>query len=253
MKIAVCIKMMTGAAVDAADAFQRVGRTLPSVLPPFDTHAVEEALRIRERLGGEVVLVSIGAREGLGGLRQALGMGADRAILLSDPALADADTAGISRVLAALLRQEAPDLTLFSPWSGDIDGALLVAMTAARLGLPALGQLRSLDIADGRATGVRQAEAGNHALSCALPCLVEVNDSINKPRSVSLKGRAQANAKPVKLITLADLFGDAAPVLSQTQITDIAPAPVTRNPRLVSDKEAATELIALLRDHRILA
>lgn len=253
MKIAVCIKMMTGAAVDAADAFQRVGRTLPSVLPAFDTHAVEEALRIRERNGGEVVLVSIGAREGLGGLRQALGMGADRAILLSDPALADADTAGISRVLAALLQQEAPDLTLFSPWSGDIDGALLVAMTAARLGLPALGQLRSLDIADGRASGVRQAEAGNHALSCALPCLAEVNDSINKPRSVSLKGRAQANAKPVKLITLADLFGDAAPVLSQTQITDIAPAPVTRNPRLVSDKEAATELIALLRDHRILA
>lgn len=253
MKIAVCVKMMTGAAVDAADAFLRANRTLPSVLPAFDTHAVEEALRIRERNGGEVMLVSIGAREGLGGLRQALGMGADRAVLLSDPALTNADTAGISRVLTALLRQEAPDLTLFSPWSGDIDGALLVAMTAARLGLPALGQLRSLDIADGRASGVRQAEVGNHALSCPLPCLVEVNDSINKPRSASLKGRAQANAKPVRLMTLTDLFGDAPPVLSRTQIIDIAPAPVTRHPRVVSDKEAAAELIAMLRSHRILA
>ena len=253
MKIAVCIKMMTGAAVDTADAFQRVGRTLPSVLPPFDTHAVEEGLRIRERLGGEVVLVSIGAREGLGGLRQALGMGADRAVLLSDPALANADVAGISRVLAEMLRQEAPDITLFCPWSGDIDGALLVAMTAARMGLPSLGQLRRLDITDGRAHGVRQAEAGNHALSCALPCLVEINDSINKPRSVSLKGRAQANAKPVKLITLADVFGDAAPVLTQTQVTDISPAPVTRHPRLVSDKDAPAEFIAMLRQHRILS
>jgi len=251
VKIAVCIKTMTGGAVDQADAFLRVGRTLPSVLPAFDTHAVEEALRIREREGGEVVLVSVGPREGLGGLRQALGMGADRAILLSDPALAGADVAGISRILAELLRQEAPDLTLFSPWSGDVDGALLVAMTAARLGLPSLGQVRSLEIGAGRAKGVRQAEAGNHALTCALPCLVEVNDSINKPRSVSLKGRQQANAKPIRLMAIADLFGAEVPVLAQTRVTGIAPAPITRHPRLVSDKEAGPALVGLLREHRI--
>jgi len=252
VRIAVCIKTMTGGAVDQVDAFLRVGRTLPSVLPPFDCHAVEEALRIREREGGEVVLVSIGPREGLGGLRQALGMGADRAILLGDAALTDADVAGMSRILAELLRQEAPDLTLFSPWSGDIDGALLVAMTAARLSLPSLGQVRSLEIAGGRAGGVRQVEAGNHALSCSLPCLVEVNDSINKPRSVSLKGRQQANAKPIRLLSLADLFGTDVPVLAQTRVTGIAPAPITRHPRLVADKEGAAEVIGLLREHRIL-
>jgi len=255
MKIAACIKTITGGAVDRDDAFLRTARTLPTVLPPYDTRAVEEALRVRERIGGvsEIVLLSIGAREGLGALRQALAMGADRAVLVSDPLLDGADISGVSRVLAALIKREAPDLTLYCPWSGDIDGSMMFAMAGARLGLPSLGQLRSLVIEGGRASGARQAETGDQQLSAPLPCLVEVNDTINKPRNPSIKARQQANAKPVQLLSVADLVPDGDFAAARTSILAVEPAPATRHPVLVEAKDAPETLLALLGERRLLA
>jgi electron transfer flavoprotein beta subunit len=255
MKIAVCIKTITGGAVDRDDAFLRTARTLPAVLPPYDGHAVEEALRIRERRGGvsEIVLLSIGVREGLGALRQGLAMGADRAVLVSDPLLDGADISGVSRLLAALIEREAPDLTLYCPWSGDIDGSMMFAMAAARLGLPSLGQLRSLMTEDGRASGARQVETGDQQLSAPLPCLVEVNDSINKARNASIKGRQQANAKPVQLLSVSDLLPGDEFAAARTSILTVEPAPATRHPVLVEAKDAPDRLLALLGERRLLA
>jgi electron transfer flavoprotein beta subunit len=254
MKIAVCVKTITGAAVDAEDGFLRAGRTLPSVLPSFDAHAVEEAVRIRERGegGDEIVLVSIGPREGLGGLRQALAMGADRAVLLSDPLLARADLTGISRLLAALLRREAPDLALFCPWSGDLDGSMLATMAAARLSIPCLGQLRSLMVADGRVRGERQAEDGDQWLAANMPCIVQINESINKPRNVTLKARQHANAKPVQLLSIADLLPDKDFRPSETSILAQRPAPMTRKPLLIQGDDAPEKVIGYLREQRLL-
>jgi electron transfer flavoprotein beta subunit len=254
MKIAVCVKTLTGAAVDMEDAFLRVGRTLPSVLPPFDAHAVEEALRIRERRGqeDEILLLAVGPREGLGGLKQALAMGADRAVLVADPKLADADISGVSTILAALVRREAPDLTLFCPWSGDIDGTLLVAMTAARLGIPSLGPLRSLAIDAATASGTRQTEGGDEQLGASLPCLAEISDATNKPRNPTLNDRRRANAKPIELLGLADLLPEANPASTQTRIIATTPAPSSRHPRIVEQQDAADQVIALLRERRLL-
>jgi electron transfer flavoprotein beta subunit len=254
MRIAVCIKMVTGAAVDAEDMILRAGRTLPAVLPTFDAHAVEAALRIRQEraLNDEIVLLSIGAREGLGALRQALAMGADRAVLLSDPQLADADIVGISHILAALLQREAPDLVLSCPWSGDLDGSMLLAMTAARLKMASIGPLRSLAIEVLRVAGERQTEAGDEHVAADLPCLVEIADTINKPRSPTIKDRQKANAKPVELLTLRDLFDRETVALQETVMLDSAPAPSTRHPVLLQQHEAAEGVIALLRDRSLL-
>lgn len=258
MKIVVCIKTPSGGAVDAQDAFTRAARTLASVLPPFDCHAVEEALRLREKgIAKEIVVVSVGSTEGLGGVKEALALGADRAVMLAAPELEGSDLLATSRALAALLRHEGADLYLSCPWSGDSDGTLLWAMTAERLGLPMIGQLRSLAIEDGKAKGERQAESGDYSLVAPLPCLVEVSENINKARYVTMKGRQAARAKPVKLVSLADIgltpesIGSAG---SGSRVLAINNAPATRETVLIDgDAQAPAKVLAFLEAKGLLA
>jgi electron transfer flavoprotein beta subunit len=256
MKIVVCVKTATGAAVDSEDAFQRGGRVGPAVLTSSDAHAVEEALRIVERDGGEVVVVAIAPAEALGAVREALALGAGRAIMLAAAALDGSDLLAVSRALAALLASESADLYLFCSWPGDIDGTLLWAATGERLGLPVLTQARNLVIADGHATSQRQAEAGDLTLTAPLPCMVEVTEAINKPRYPTIKGKLAARSKPLQLVRLADL-GLAAEAVgaagSGTTIVRLGRPPSRRQPVVVVDAGSAPErIIAFLEERRLI-
>jgi electron transfer flavoprotein beta subunit len=258
VKIVVCVKLQTGAAVDKDDAFLRVGRTLSATLPPFDAHAVEEALRIRERGGvTEIVAVGISPAENMGGLRDALAMGADRAILLSDAAVAGSDILATSRLLAALLEREAADLYLYCPWSGDTDGSLLWLMTAERLGLPAIGQIRKLEIEHGIVRGERQADRGDYVLKTAMPCLVELSENINKARNVTIKGKQLARTRPIKLVTLADLGLDpdkAGEAGAATRIMEMKAIQSTRERIILEgDGDAPGKVVAFLKQRGLIA
>ena len=164
---------------------------------------------------GEVVVVSLGPAAALDSLRKALAMGADRAVLVSDDAAAGSDLVATSRVLAAALERESPDLVLFGQQSSDSDGAVLWAAVAERLRLPLVSQAAELALADGKATVKRQTEFGYDRIEAPLPAVIAVSDAINEPRYPSLKGIMGAKSKPQAVLALdeiglsADLVGDA--------------------------------------------
>jgi electron transfer flavoprotein beta subunit len=254
MKILVCIKTVTGAAVNAEDAFQRGGRVGPSVLGPSDAHAVEAALQLVEQAGqGDVVIAALAPAEALGAVREAMALGAHRGVMLSDPLLQKADLLAVSRALAALVEHERADLYLTCSWSGDIDGTMLWAAVAERLKLPVLTQARSLTVADGMATIQRQIEAGDLTLAAPLPCLIEVTETINKPRYPTMKGKQAAKSKPLQIIRLADLgiapegVGDAG---VGTKILSLGKPPARREPIVVDDAARAPERIVAFLEAR---
>jgi electron transfer flavoprotein beta subunit len=207
MKIVVLVKTATGAAADRDEALWHGGGILPGSLSAFDAHGVEEAVRLRERgIAGEIVVIAMASSSDvLGGVRVALAMGADRAVLLSDPELDGLDLVARSRVLATLMRREAASLYLFCSWPGDIDGTLLWGVTAARLGYPALAQARSLQIEEGSVTIERQIEAGDAVMRASLPCFVDVAEAINKPRHPTMKATLAARSRPLEVLRVVDL------------------------------------------------
>src|ERR671934_909255 len=148
MKIAVCVKHVpegTGSAMRIDPQTKRLDRSGEGTLNHFDANALEEALRIKEATGeGEVVVVSFGPSRAVDSLRKALAMGADRAVLVSDDGAAGSDLVATSRVLAAALEREQPDLVLFGQQANDSDGAVLWAAVADRLQRPLVSQVAEL-------------------------------------------------------------------------------------------------------------
>jgi electron transfer flavoprotein beta subunit len=258
MKIAVCVKHVPDATVHKRidPATKRLDRTGESALNPTDLNAVEEALRIKEAQGGEVVLVSLGPGKAADSLRKALAMGADRAVLVSDDAAAGSDLLGTSRVLAAALEREAADLVLFGQASSDGDGAVLWAAVADRLRLPLILQVASLTIDAGSVTGKRQTEHGYDVISAPLPAVVAVSDSINEPRYPSLKGIMGAKSKPQETLSPADLgldpetVGDAG---SKTSVLELGPPPSRGDTiKFEDDGSAAQKILDLVLERRLL-
>jgi electron transfer flavoprotein beta subunit len=212
MKIAICVK-----AVPEAAAARRIDPRSKSLdrsgeltLNPFDVYAVEEGLRQRDAAGGgEVVVVSMGPERAAEALRRALALGADRAVLVSDDALAGSDLLATSRVLARALEREQPDLVLLGQQGEESVGAVLWAALAERLRLPCVSQAAELTIAGGMATVERQTEFGYDTIGAPLPAVIAVSDAINQPRYPSLKGIMAAKSKPLERLTLAELGLDA--------------------------------------------
>src|SRR5262249_28173061 len=243
VRIAVCVKAVpdaaTGARIDPATL--RLDRGGDLALSEYDTHAIEEALRVRDAAGeGTVGLVSMGPPKAADALRKGLAMGADRAVLVSDDALAGADLVATSRALAAALGAWEPDVVLFGQQSADGNGACLWAAVAERLGLPVLSQAAELTVSGGTVTCRRQTETGYETLRAPLPAVVAVSESINEPRYPSLKGIMGAKSKPQETLSAADLgVADG----SATTVLALAPPPVRGESRRVEGGAEAAEAI----------
>jgi electron transfer flavoprotein beta subunit len=224
----------------------RLDRTGEGALNPWDLSAVEEGLRLVEATGGEVVVVSMGPERALGSLRKALAMGANRALLVTDEAVAGSDLVATSRVLAKALAREQADLILFGQQGADSDGAVLWAAVADRLQLPLISQAATLTVEGGKATAKRQTEYGYDVIEAPLPCVVAVSDAINEPRYPSLKGIMGAKKKPQDTLSLGDLglgpesVGEAG---SGTTVLALKPPPARGDSVLVEDDGAAAERI----------
>src|ERR687896_809321 len=247
MKIVVCVKQVPETTVTKRidPQTKRLDRSGEGALNHFDTQAVEEALRIKERNGdGEVVLVSMGPEKALDSLRKALAMGADRALLVSDEQAAGSDLVATSRVLGAVLEREQPDLVLFGQQGADSDGAVLWAAVADRLRLPLVSQAASLELAEGRAKVKRQTEYGYDVIEAPLPCVVAVSDAINEPRYPALKGIMGAKKKPQETLSAADLelstleVGEAG---SGTEVLALGEPPARGESRRIEDNGNAGE------------
>jgi electron transfer flavoprotein beta subunit len=252
MKIAVCVKAVPDAATGRRldPATKRLDRTGDLTLSDFDSHAVEEALKLKEAAGdGEVVIVSMGPEKAIDALRKALAMGADRAVLVTDEALAGADLVGTSKALAGALAREEADLILFGQQSADGDGACLWAAVAERLRRPTISQAAELGVEGGAVTGKRQTEFGYDTIRAPLPAVVAVSDAINEPRYPSLKGIMGAKRKPQETLSAGDVGGasDAA-----TTVLAFNPPPARGDSRRVEDDgNGAQTILEFLAEKRL--
>ncbi len=252
MKIAVCVKAVPDAAAGRRLDPQtfRLDRSVELAISDFDTYAVEEALRLKEGAGeGEVVVVSMGPERAMDALRKALAMGADRAVLIADPALEGADLLGTSKTVAGALEKESPDLVLFGQQSADGGGACLWSAVAERLGRPVVSQVSELTIEDGAAIGKRQTEFGYDTIRAPLPAVVAVSDAINTPRYPSLKGIMGAKKKPQEQLAAVDVGGVAA---AGTTVTAVNPPPSRGDARRIEDDgTAAEQIVEFLAEKRL--
>jgi electron transfer flavoprotein beta subunit len=253
MKIAVCVKAVPDAASGRRldEGTKRLDRSGDLALSDFDSHAVEEALRVRDGAGGgEVVVVSVGPERALDALRKTLAMGADRAVLVSDESLAGADLLVTARALAGALEREGAELTLFGQQSADGDGACLWAAVAERLRRPVVSQVSELAVEGGAVVGKRQTEFGYERVRAPLPAVVAVSDAINEPRYPSLKGIMGAKSKPQETLTAADVGGAGE---SRTVVLAVAaPPPRGEGRRIEDDGGAADAIVDFLVEKRLL-
>ncbi len=260
MKIAVCVKQVPDATVHKRmdPASKRLDRSGEAALNPTDLNAVEAALQIRESQGGEgeVVLVCVGPEKAVESLRKALAMGADRSVLVTDPAAAGSDLLGTSRALAAALEREGADLVVFGQAANDSDGAVLWAAVAERLRRPVISQLATLEVEGDKISGKRQTEHGYDLISSPLPVVVAVSDAINEPRYPSLKGIMGAKTKPQETLSAADLGLEADSVGeagAKTVVLELSPPPSRGDQvKIEDDGSAAQKILEYVNERRLL-
>jgi electron transfer flavoprotein beta subunit len=243
MKIAVCVKAVPDAAggrrIDAQT--KRLERSGELTISEFDTYAVEEGLKLKEASGdGEVVVVSMGPERAMDALRKALAMGADRAVLVSDEALAGSDLLGTAKALAGALEREGAEIVLFGQQSADGGGACLWSAVAEHLRRPVISQVSELALDGTALTGKRQTEFGYDTIRAPLPAVIAVSDAINTPRYPSLKGIMGAKKKPQDTLAAADVGGAAG---SGTTVVGLNPPPARGDARKIEDDGSAAEQI----------
>jgi electron transfer flavoprotein beta subunit len=210
VKICVLVKEVPDAAVqkriDAATG--RMDRGGEKNLNPYDTHAIEAAMQVRE--GGavevdEIVAVTMGPSSAVRALHKAVSLGADRSVHLSDDALVGSDVAATGYALARTLERESPDLVLLGQQSDDGECYTIGAVVADHLKMPSLTQVIKMDVAEGKLTCERQAEYGYDTVEVSLPAVISVGDAINEPRYPSLKAIMGAKKKQLDAVAIGDV------------------------------------------------
>lgn len=252
MKIAVLLKQTFDTEakinIDASGQISRQGVSL--VINPYDEYAIEEALRLKEKNGGEVTVISAGAPEAQDALRQALAMGVDKAVLVTDDALAGGDEYTAAVVLAKAVGTLEIDLVL-AGWRAIDDGSSQVAVRVAELlGLPQVNVVTKLEIEEGKALATREIEGGSEVVEVPLPAVITAQKGLNEPRYPSMKGIMQAKKKPMQKLSLAELGLDAAQVAPKVKaMSYFLPSPRSAGKILPGEApDTARELCRLLRE-----
>jgi electron transfer flavoprotein beta subunit len=209
MKILVCIKQVPhqDARLDLkGDASWIQEENIKFEINPYDQNALEAALQLKDAGGAEVVVVSIGPERVTQSLRTALGMGADRAIHVKDPAADGSDSLGVAKILAAVAKAESPDLIFAGFMSDDGNLAATGPMLATLLGVPHTTTAVALKKENGTVQVERELEGGAlEVVDLKTPCLVTTQTGMNQVRYASLKGIMAAKKKPIDAKTVADL------------------------------------------------
>ena len=210
MKILVCVKQVpdtTEVRIDReTNTLQRQG--VSSILNPFDRHALEAALRVKERCGGTVSVLTMGPLQAQEVLKECLALGADEAVLLSDKAFAGADTLATSRTLAAAISKLGPTELIFCGKQAiDGDTAQVGPELAEHLNMAQVTCVSGLEVfpEQQRLIAEREVEDGHEVLELPFPAVLTISKCLNEPRYPSIKGRLRANKTPIPILNLEDL------------------------------------------------
>lgn len=256
MNVVVCVKYVpdTEAPIRIRADGQGIEESgLPFKLNYYDEHGVEEALRIKEKTGGTVTVVTVGPSAAAQALRQGVAMGADAAIHVEDPALDGADHLGVARALAAAIAAQGCDLVICGKLSTDDNAAVVGPALAEFLGFPQATAVTKLELSAGKATAHREVEGAVEILAVALPAVITVERSINEPRYPSLPGIMKAKRTAIAVKTLGDLgltLEEAGGVAARTEVLGYVLPPRRQAGRILEGEpvEMVKELVRLLRE-----
>ncbi len=263
MKICVLVKEVPDAAVQKRidPNTMRLDRSGEKNLNPFDTHAIEAAMQIKE--GGaipveEIVAVTMGPDSAVRALHKAVALGADRSVHLSDDALVGSDVCATGYSLAKVLEAESPDLVLLGQQSDDGECYTIGAVVADHLQMPSLTQVIKIDVTDGKLRCERQAEYGYDTVEVELPAVISVGDAINEPRYPSLKAIMGAKKKPLEAKATGDVGIDAGMVGetgSKTAVLALNPPPAKEAGEIIEDEdtnETVEKIVAWLDERKLI-
>jgi len=252
MNIVVCIKQTfdTEAKIvlDSNGKIESNGVNL--VINPYDEFAVEEALKIKEKFGGEVTLISMGGARAQESLRTALAMGCDKAVLINDPALENPDEWACAEILAKAVSQIPYDIILAGRIAVD-DGSSQVAVRLAEvLNIPSVSCALKLEVEENKATVTREIDGGTELIEVSLPVVITAQKGLNVPRYPTMPGIMKAKKKELKVITLADIGISATDLPIKMCVQKISlPNPRKGGKKIPGEAaEAARELARLLRE-----
>src|SRR5689334_23390379 len=240
---------------------KRLDRSGEKNLNPFDTHAIEAAMQIKE--GGavpveEIVAVTMGPESAVRALHKAVSLGADRSVHLTDAGLAGSDVCATGYALAKVLEAESPDLVLLGQQSDDGECYTIGAVVADHLKMPSLTQVIKMDVTDGKLRCERQAEYGYDTVEIQLPAVISVGDAINEPRYPSLKAIMGAKKKPLDTKATGDVGIEAGRVGeegSQTAVLSLNPPPAKQAGEIIEDEdtdETVEKIVAWLDERKLI-
>lgn len=223
------------------------------LLNPYDEFAVEEALKIKEAKGGEVVVITMGEARTEEAVRTALAMGADKARRLDGAEFLGADSYATAAALAKAIQGETYDLILCGKQAMDDDSVQVGILVADMLGIPCVNMVTKLEVADGSIKATREIEGGTETIEAPTPCVITAQKGLNEPRYPSLPGIMKAKKKELKAVSLGDL-GLAADQVgaagSKTEISELS-MPAERAAGKVFEGEPADivpKVVRMLRD-----
>lgn len=254
MKIVICVKVVPDTASRlkvAEDGKQIAVGDLTWIISPYDEIAIEAGLQLKEKHGGETILLSIGPERVVAGLRNGLAMGADSAHQIDDPAFESLDGAGRAAVLAAAVKHlGGADVVLCGHQGVGDDDSQTPGLLAAALDLPCVSGVVKLDIEGASAVAEREVEGGIEVWETSLPAVLSTQKGLNTPRYAGLKGIMAAKKKPLGKLDAAALGVPAEAVAPRAVRTALALPPDRPPVRLIAGDPAtqAKELIRLLHE-----
>lgn len=243
MKLAVCINHVpdTAAKINVGSDGKSIDKSgVTYIINPYDEFAIEECLKLKEKNGGDVIVISLGGDTHKETLRKALAMGVDKAVLLKDDSIRD--SFAVARALADYLKELSPDVIFFGKQSVDYDDSAVGLMVAEMLGLPSIAVVVKLEVTDGKAIAEREIEGGQEVVETRLPAVFTAQKGLNEPRYPSLKGIMGAKSKPIE---------ERAASLAQikVEVLEMQKPPARPVGRIVgTDVSAVPELVRLLHE-----
>ncbi|MEO8664799.1 MAG: electron transfer flavoprotein subunit beta/FixA family protein [Ignavibacteria bacterium] len=244
MKIIVCVSLVPDSTtkVKISDTKKSIDENGVSyIINPYDEFAVEEALKLKEKNGGEVLAISFGTDKARDAIKKAFQMGADKGVLIKSSS-GDFDSYTVARNLAEYIKNQNPDIILMGKQSIDFDGLLVPSMLSELLNIPSISVVVKLDIADGKVIAEREVEGGKEIIESSLPIIIGTQKGINEPRYPNLKSIMASKSKPIEEI-------QASYTGNKVEITEMKlPAAKSGGKIFTNGKDDVSELVRLLRE-----
>lgn len=243
MKIAVCVSQVPDTTTKVKIGSD--GKTIDPagvtyIINPYDEFAVEAALQLKEKNGGETVVLSVGKDSNKEAIKKAYAMGIEKGILIKSDA--EMDSYNVARNLSDVLKEINADIIFFGKQSIDYDDSQVGSLTAEMLGIPSINVVVSLNIEGNKVTCEREIEGGKEVVESALPVAISAQRGLNNPRYPNLKGIMAAKSKPIE---------ERQPTYTENKteiLTMSLPKPKPKGKIVGTDVSAVTELVKLLRE-----